>query len=187
MLFSLLTEAVGRPNTKSKESGAKGSMAFLKETFHLGCVSNDSLRESLHCGENGKVGIESHSRVFEGHDVSRKTSGFESANFRSEIHRLPNSRKERNMKPSNRSGAPVETPGNWHLCSQKGCAKTQHFSSKSDCNNTADVPSFFLRAAVSAITFVSDLPWIFKKIVKFQRIVSVNKLEVFVLIGDCLD
>ena len=31
-----------------------------------------------------------------------------------------------------------------------------HFSSNPDCNNTADVPSFTLRAALSAIPFVSD-------------------------------
>ena len=32
-----------------------------------------------------------------------------------------------------------------------------HFSSRPDCNNTADVPSFTLRTALSAIPFVSDL------------------------------
>ena len=30
------------------------------------------------------------------------------------------------------------------------------FSSRPDCNNTADVPSFTLRTALSAIPFVSD-------------------------------
>ena len=32
-----------------------------------------------------------------------------------------------------------------------------HFSSRPDCSNTADVPSFTLRTALSAIPFVSDL------------------------------
>ena len=32
-----------------------------------------------------------------------------------------------------------------------------HFSSKHDCNRTADVPSFTLRTAFSAIPFDSDL------------------------------
>ena len=32
-----------------------------------------------------------------------------------------------------------------------------HFSSRPDCNSTADVPSLILRTALSAITFVSDL------------------------------
>ena len=33
---------------------------------------------------------------------------------------------------------------------------THHFSSKLDCNNTAEVPSQTLRTALSAIPFVSD-------------------------------
>ena len=57
------------------------------------------------------------------------------------------------------------------------------FSSRPDCNNTAEVPSFTLRFAFSAIPFVSDLcgvdvQWIPEKIftgfAKFQGIVSVN-------------
>ena len=32
-----------------------------------------------------------------------------------------------------------------------------HVSSRPDCNNTADVPSFTLRTALLAIPFVSDL------------------------------
>ena len=32
-----------------------------------------------------------------------------------------------------------------------------HFSSRPDCTSTADVPSFILRTALSAITLVSDL------------------------------
>ena len=58
-----------------------------------------------------------------------------------------------------------------------------HFSSRPDCNNTADVHSFNLRTALSAITLVSDLCGvdvqmipgkIFTSFAKFQRIVSVN-------------
>ena len=56
------------------------------------------------------------------------------------------------------------------------------FSSRPDCNNTAEVPSFTLRTALSAIPFVSDL-WcrrtmipgkIFTIFSKFHGIVSVN-------------
>ena len=32
-----------------------------------------------------------------------------------------------------------------------------HFPSRPDCNNTAEVPFFTLRTALSAIPFVSDL------------------------------
>ena len=36
-----------------------------------------------------------------------------------------------------------------------------YFSSRPDCNNTADVPSFTLRTAPSAITFVLIWFWCF--------------------------
>ena len=57
------------------------------------------------------------------------------------------------------------------------------FSSRPDCNNTADVPSFTLRTALSAITFVfrsvrcrrTMIPGkIFTGFAKFQGFVSVN-------------
>ena len=35
-------EAEGRPSKKSKQGGAKGSVAILKESFQLGCVSQDA-------------------------------------------------------------------------------------------------------------------------------------------------
>ena len=59
-------------------------------------------------------------------------------------------------------------------------------SFRADCNNTAEVPSFTLRTALSAIPFVSDLcgvdfQWfweeIFTNFAKFQRIVSVNDFQ----------
>ena len=58
-----------------------------------------------------------------------------------------------------------------------------HSSSRPDCNNTAEVPSFTLRTALSALPFVSDLcgvdvPMIPGKIftgfAKIHRIASVN-------------
>ena len=39
---------------------------------------------------------------------------------------------------------------------QHSMESAHHFSSRPDCNNTAEVPSFALRAALSAIPFVSD-------------------------------
>ena len=44
---------------------------------------------------------------------THRRESFKSANLRSEIVGLPNSRKERKTKPYNRSGAPAETP--WEL------------------------------------------------------------------------
>ena len=70
------------------------------------------------------------------------------------------------------------------ICSWTGITfhRIYEFSSRRDCNNTADVPSFTLRTALSAIPLVSDL-WcrrtmipgkIFTGFAKFQGIISVN-------------
>ena len=49
-------EAEGKPNKKSKKGGAKGSVAILKESFPLGCASQDSYpRKSVQRG-SGKLG-----------------------------------------------------------------------------------------------------------------------------------
>ena len=39
----LHTEAVGQPIKKSKKGGARGSVALLKETIQLGCVSRGKM------------------------------------------------------------------------------------------------------------------------------------------------
>ena len=68
------------------------------------------------------------------------------------------------------------------------------FSSRPDCNNTAEVPPFTLRTALSAIPFVSDL-WcrrtmipgkIFTGFAKFQGIVSVNEFRLPVWLQELL-
>ena len=41
--------------------------------------------------------------------------------------------------------------------SKHSMESAHHFSSRPDCNNTAEVPSFALRPALSTIPFVSDL------------------------------
>ena len=42
-------EVEGKPSKKSKKGGAKGSVAILKESFQLGCVSQDSYpRKSIY-------------------------------------------------------------------------------------------------------------------------------------------
>ena len=45
-----------QPSTKSKKSGVKGSVAILKESFQLGCVSQDSHPRKLIPRKEGKFG-----------------------------------------------------------------------------------------------------------------------------------
>ena len=49
-------EAEGKPNKKSKKGGAKGSVALLKESTQLGCVSQDSYPRKSIPSEEGKLG-----------------------------------------------------------------------------------------------------------------------------------
>ena len=102
------TEADGQPRTKAKKSGGKGSVALLKETVQVGCLSQDCPLKNFILQEVGKLGIKSRSQVLQDHDESRKNSGEERVHrrescknvyLRSEIHWLQNSRKERKTKP----------------------------------------------------------------------------------------
>ena len=52
-----------QPGKKSKKSGGKGSVAFLKESRQLGCVSQDSYPRRSILREKGKLGS-SHSVKF---------------------------------------------------------------------------------------------------------------------------
>ena len=70
-----------------------------------------------------------------------------------------------------------------------------HFSFRPDCNNTAEVPSFTLRIALSAIPLVSRSVWcrramipgeIFTGFAKFQGIVSVNDFRIPIRLQDLL-
>ena len=49
-------EAEEKPSKKSKKGGAKGSVALLKESTHLGCVSQDSYPRKSFLREEGKLG-----------------------------------------------------------------------------------------------------------------------------------
>ena len=57
------TEAAGQPIEKSKKSGEKGSVAFLKESIQLGCVSQDYPLKKIYSAGSWKIGIESHSQI----------------------------------------------------------------------------------------------------------------------------
>ena len=61
------TVASGQTSEGSQKSGGKGSVALLKETILLGCVSHDSPQR-----KPVTIGIDLHSQVVEDHDASRK-------------------------------------------------------------------------------------------------------------------
>ena len=105
----------GQPSKKLKKSGAKGSVAFLKESFQLGCVAEDS--HPIYSTERGKIGIKSHRQIRQGHVAPHKNSGkkrsivrsdSKSVNFMSAIRALPDLRKEHQTKLCNKKDAPAE-------------------------------------------------------------------------------
>ena len=49
-------EGVGMPSKREKKGGAKGSVVILKESTHLGCVSQDSYPRKSTLREEGKLG-----------------------------------------------------------------------------------------------------------------------------------
>ena len=49
-------EAEGKPNKRSKKGGAKGTVATLKESTQLGCVSQDSYPRKSILREPGRLG-----------------------------------------------------------------------------------------------------------------------------------
>ena len=91
-------EVDGHPNKKSKKSGGKGSVALLKESIQLGCVTRFP-SEQIYSTERGKIGIKSHRQILQGHVAPLQHSGkkgsiawsySKSANIRA----LPDLRKE---------------------------------------------------------------------------------------------
>ena len=109
----------GQPSKKSKKSGAKGSVAQLKETIQLGCVSQDYPRKKSILREVGKLGSNHTVKFSKGtcatqkfgkRNVHRRAS-FKNANLRSEFRGLQNSRKVRQERCAHR--------GAWDLASKK--------------------------------------------------------------------
>ena len=62
-----------QPSKKSEKSGVKGSVALLKESIQLGCVSRFS-SEKIYSTKRRKIGIKSHRRILQGHVVPDKNS-----------------------------------------------------------------------------------------------------------------
>ena len=56
-------EADGQPSKKVEEKRCEGPVAFLKESIHLGCVSQDSHPRKFVLREEGKLGS-THSVIF---------------------------------------------------------------------------------------------------------------------------
>ena len=54
--FSEMLRRRGSPSKKSKKGGAKGSVASLKESVQLGCVSQDAYPRKSILHEQGKLG-----------------------------------------------------------------------------------------------------------------------------------
>ena len=68
-------EAEERPSKKSKKSGAKGSVALLKESTQLGCVSQDSCPRKIFSTWKGEIGIKRRRQIFQGRLAPLKNSG----------------------------------------------------------------------------------------------------------------
>ena len=69
------TEVDGQPNNKSKECDGEGSVALLKESVQLGCVSQDYHPREVYSTGIWKIGIESHRPILHGHVAPNENSG----------------------------------------------------------------------------------------------------------------
>ena len=106
-----------QPSKKSKTSGGQGS-GLLKKSKHLGCVFQDTeppksksiLRKTRNLCSTLKRYVTP--RKMRERKVPRKEI-FTSANLKSAVLVLPNSRKEHRKKPCNKNGAPAEKHDIW--------------------------------------------------------------------------
>ena len=67
-------EADEKPSKKSKKGGAKGSVAFMKESTQLGCVSQDPHPRKSILPEPRKIGIKTRRQILQGHLAPNKNS-----------------------------------------------------------------------------------------------------------------
>ena len=68
-------EADGQPSKKSKKSGAKGSVAILKESTQLGYVSQDSYPRKSILRESAKLGSKHAVKILQGQLAPTQKSG----------------------------------------------------------------------------------------------------------------
>ena len=99
------TEVDGQPSTKSKKSGGKGSVALLKESVQLGCVSQatHSPQKSI-LWKSGKFGSNRAVAFF-------ARSYYKSVNLQNGLRVRKRFRTGRFGKPCNRNDAPAEKHG----------------------------------------------------------------------------
>ena len=71
----IATLRVGQPRKKSKKSGVQGSVALLKESFHLGCVSQDSHQSKCNPRKEGQLGSNHTVKFSKGTWHHKKNSG----------------------------------------------------------------------------------------------------------------
>ena len=106
--ISCTMRLVGSP-VKSQRQVAQRIGVLLKKTLQLGCVSHKSPQRKsiLRDNENG----------------DRISQSFRSENHRSEILRLPISRRDRKTNHYNRRGTTAETAGHWQRMSVNSAKK----------------------------------------------------------------
>ena len=115
-----MSTTAGQPSEKSKKIGAKGSVAVLKESIQLSCVSRVSQdshpRKSK---ERRKFGIKSHRQFLQGHVAPHKKknigkervhreASFRSVNLMSAVRAPPSLRRGHKTQPCTKIDAPAE-------------------------------------------------------------------------------
>ena len=98
---------MGSPAKIRRKSGVKGSVALLKESIPLGCVSQDSHPRKSFLRKEGKSGSNRTVKFSKGTRVHREEL-FKSVNLMSAIRELPVLRKEHKTKPCSKKDAPAE-------------------------------------------------------------------------------
>ena len=68
-------EADEKPSKKSKKGGAKGSVALLKVSTQLGCVSQDHCSRKSFLREERKIGIRARRQILQGHVAPNQNLG----------------------------------------------------------------------------------------------------------------
>ena len=108
-------DADEKPIKKSKKDGAKGSVALLKESALLGCVSQDSYPRKSVLGERGKFGsrraVKSSNRTCHKTNLKERVIHEELSqilNRMSVVLARQNSRKDHMRRPCTKKDAPAE-------------------------------------------------------------------------------
>ena len=108
-------EAEEKPSKKSKKGGAKGSVALLKESFQVGCVSQDSHPRKSIPRKEGRLASNRTVKFSKGawHHIKirEKWSAQLCVNFTSAIRALPDLKKGHQTKPYNKKDAPAQKHG----------------------------------------------------------------------------